>query len=323
MILNIEDKRRNRSKIKKMIKSCWESFFPSKWRSRSHQVSDISDVEFVELLLHCRSLNMENETSHLYSSIVPYIDQIFEGHEYIEIDDERVYRTNFSKIVEYIFEFKIIIRNRLFQAMFEVISAFHKKECARQEFVKEIKELNLKQMIANIDSSYVLQYKNGFQPISIELTSCGMPPFDIYNYLMTFQRDRTRLVIEKRESDHSIFLHYQHESGRIYKYNIVNPDETLLYVKYRPQSGKKKNVFLEYSYYSALREFNNYPWIIKPIYLEESYFMNLLKCKFESESESESDHMDLRSIYKNYTFRFVSYIHNPSTKKMLTFLVME
>ncbi len=191
------------------------------------------DLETVELLMertisNQRDLDSEfndsNELNKIFSFcdvLDKYIIQLFGAQEYITIKDgdkeEQVYLHEQTKILNYIIDGKIIIRDKKFIDIISVLKIFKHNEESRQKYVTSIKSINPNKILELIDEEYIKSYnkqKDSGKPMvfDINLDDIGIPKLFSYTYLMTFERKRCNISIEENE----IFIYYR-LSGTVYK----------------------------------------------------------------------------------------------------------
>ncbi len=163
------------------------------------------------------TINDKNELNTIFSYIdilEPYIKQLFENQEYITIKksdtEERVYIYEQVKLINHIIDGNIIIRDKKFVSIINILKIFKHNEENRLKFVSEIKSLDPNKILDLIDDKYVELFgkqKDLDKPIVIDinLNKLGIPHLSGYNYLMTFERKRCTLKIESNE----LFLYYK------------------------------------------------------------------------------------------------------------------
>ena len=216
---------------------------------------NVNDLDFIELLLEHNisennkkhDFNTHNEINYFHSVFNTYINDLFQEVDYITIknkeDEEQVYKYETEKIVQYILEYKIIIRNKSFSDLMNSITTFNNYEKDRNIFIEQIKKMDINKIFEKIDETYVKQYKFGRKKIFINLVSCGVPNFNLYNYLMTFERKNCSIKIESN----NIFVSYK-------------PNNKL---KFKFELGYNEN-----SYYGIMMKKNDYH---KYMYAENGY----------------------------------------------------
>ncbi len=189
---------------------------------------NVNDLDFIELLLEHNisennkkhDFNTHNEINYFHSVFNMYINDLFQEVDYITIknkeEEEQVYKYETQKIVQYILEYKIIIRNKSFSDLMNSITIFNNYEKERNIFIEQIKKMDINKIYENIDKEYVIQYKFGRKKIFINLVSCGVPNFSLYNYLMTFERKKCSIKIESN----NIFVCYKPNNKLTFKFEL-------------------------------------------------------------------------------------------------------
>lgn len=186
-----------------------------------------NDLDFIELLLEYNisdnnkkhDFNTHNEINYFHSIFNSYINDLFEEVDYITIKndgEEKVYKHETEKIVQYILEYKIIIRNKSFSDLMNSITIFNNYEKGRNRFIEDIKSMDINKIYENIDKEYVKQYKFGRKKIFINLVSCGVPNFNLYDYLMTFERKNCSIKIDSNR----IFVSYKPNNKLKFKFEL-------------------------------------------------------------------------------------------------------
>ncbi len=191
------------------------------------------DLETVELLMERTITNQKNidlefndsnelDKIFLFCDVFDkYIIQLFGTQEYIEIKngdkEEHVYLYEQTKILNYIIDGKIIIRDKKFIDIISVLKIFKYNEENRLKCISTIKSLNPNKILELIDEQYIKLYnkkKNLDKPMvfDINLNDLGIPTLFSYTYLMTFERKKCKISIEESE----IFIYYR-LSGIDYK----------------------------------------------------------------------------------------------------------
>ncbi len=163
------------------------------------------------------TINDKNELNTIFSYIdilEPYIKQLFENQEYIIIKksdlEEKVYINQEEKLINHIIDGNIIIRDKKFISVINILKIFKHNEENRLKFVSVIKSLDLNKILQLIDDKYVESYNKQkgsgkLINIDINLNKLGIPHLSGYNYLMTFERKRCTIKIESNE----LFLYYK------------------------------------------------------------------------------------------------------------------
>ncbi len=276
-----------------------------------------SDLDFIELLLEYNVLNnnikndikqndelkvnQQNEINYFYGILESYVNDLFYEKDYITIknknnvvgeeEEEKVYKNEYEKIVTYILEYKIIIRNKSFTELLEAIKVFNKFEKERIQFIENLKNMDINKILESIDESYVKEYKNGASKIIIDLRSI-VPYFNLYDYLMTFEREKCKIVIESNR----IFVHY-HLKNNIFKLELKNIySNEMDYPIFMYKNEYKKYMFHNYNdtYNVALKKVNGY--FAYPLYVENKYLEHIFKY------HNVNIFLELRKKYKNYVF---------------------
>ncbi len=163
------------------------------------------------------NINERNELNSIFSyidTLEPYIKQLFENQEYITVkkgeSEENIYINEQEKIIKNIIDGNIIIRDKKFISIINILKIFKHNEEKRLKFISEIKSLDPNKILQLIDNKYVELFsiqKDLDKPIVIDinLNKLGIPHLASYNYLMTFERKRCTLKIESNE----LFLYYK------------------------------------------------------------------------------------------------------------------
>ncbi len=280
----------------------------------------------------CDMLNRydSNGEPNLYSLFEPlfepYMDEIFENQEYIEIKEKdkteptRIYKSDITKITKAIIEYQIIIRNKSFSnQMIQIIHLFQEYEKERLDFVSQIKSLNLSLLLEYIDEKYIESYQSGKSNVFVPMCNgaIGLPRLNLYNYLMTFERHRCTFHLS---DNNMLLIHYHKDSER--NYFIYELSDKILYQKRRDLYKSRKDITLRYG--ACMIDNDKYlnmkvDTIVNNITLNKSYEVGLYKCdvffgKYESIHVErayvecifgyhELNFFDiLKKKYKNYEF---------------------
>ncbi len=271
---------------------------------------NVSDLDFIELLLEHNvmynnvkndiinneiKVNQQNEIKHFYTILENYVNDLFYENDFITIQNkdnknEFVYKNEYEKLVEYILDYKIIIRNKSFTELLEAIKIFNKFEKDRIQFIENLKKMDTNKILESIDEKYVKEYKNCSSKIIIDLGNI-LPKFNLYNYLMTFERDKCKIVIE---SNH-IFVNY-HIQNNIFKFELKDVYNDVDYPIFMYKNDYKKYMFFRNkdTYNVALKKVHGY--FIHPLYVENKYLEHIFTY------HNLNIFLELRKKYKNYQF---------------------
>ncbi len=163
------------------------------------------------------NINDKNELNTIFSHIdifEPMIKNLFGNEEYITVKksdcEENIYIHEELKIIKHIIDGNIVIRDKKFISIINILKIFKYNEESRLKFVSEIKSLNPNKILQLIDDKYVELFskqKVSDKPINIDinLNKLGIPHLGGYNYLMTFERKRCTIKIESNE----LFMYYR------------------------------------------------------------------------------------------------------------------
>ncbi len=273
---------------------------------------NVSDLDFIELLLEHNvmynnikndiinngmKINQQNEINYFNTILKNYVNDLFGTNDFITIQNkdntmELVYKNEYEKIVEYILDYKIIIRNKSFSELLEPIKIFNKFEKDRIYFIENLKKMNINKIFESIDEAYIKEYKKGASKIMIDLGYI-LPKFNLYNYLMTFERQNCKIVIE---SNH-IYIDYKVKNDT-FRYELTNDYNNAIYVSFMYKNNYKKDMFFRSedndTYNIALKKVNGY--FAYPLYLENKYLEHIFKY------HNVNIFMELQKKYKNYVF---------------------
>ncbi len=290
------------------------------------------EVEKIELLLESRTQSLQNnfnDKDELNSlSIIDffldkYIYSIFDKEDFIIIKDteERIEKHEYKKIVHYIIEGKIVLRDKKFIELLNILKTFKHYEDSRMNFIKKVKNLNVHDILDKIDKEYIKIYNDKYKSskknmiFQINLDEIGLPHLIVYNYLMTFERKNCSFIIENNElfilyqlngHDYKIILNTENTSKNGVRINldkkkIIIPEINIIYPEY---FFKDEIVCLNYcsypfyfGYYYLDNYFNkkeNFKYV--SIDIEKKYYENI----FRYHGINFFD--ELSKKYKNYNF---------------------
>lgn len=305
-------------------------------KGRVFNDTNVNDLEFVELLIEKNItqnnrknniINEDNELNNLDSIFQMYIGDIFQDNDYITIknDDkysidtnisiEKVYKNETEKIIQYILDYKIIIRNKSFSGLLTSIKNFNSYEKERIKFIQKIKEMNVKTILENIDNQFVKEYSRGNNKIFVNLLSCGIPSLNSYNYLMTFEREKCKIVIESN----NIFVYYTQNNNNTYKFELNYDYYNIKYVFYLVKNDYVKYMkhiisnpsISDVTYNLALYKDNGF--FSHVLFIENRYLEDIFKY------HNVNIFLELKKKYKNYKFN--TFLHHPNLLNY--YLVME
>ncbi len=259
------------------------------------------ELEKIELLMEQKINQIQNNNDDDYyfndkdelnsfflfnSFLDKYIEQISGKDEFIiiknENNEEKIEKNNYSKIIQYIIDGKIIIRDKKFIDLLNILKIFKHNEELRINFIKKIKNLNVHKILEKIDKEYIEIYNNKYKStklnesltFDINLDKLGFPHLNSYPYLMTFERKRCSLSIE----DNNLFLYY-HYNNKEYKF-ILFIDTPPTNYSVSIDLNKKKIIFpienLIGPNYLFIDEAVCLNFCTYPFYFTYSYFENII-----------------------------------------------
>lgn len=167
-------------------------------------------------------------------SLLAFSD-IFDKHlKNIELPED-YNNSNYTKIINDLISGKIVVRNKKLIEILNVLKIFKHNEDNRMKFIEKLKNLDGKKLLEDIDhkyneiynefynssqkekdkksvKSYIEKKKETKSPhFEIDLDKLEIPHYNTYNYLMTFERNRCSLHIEKD----NLFLYYYFDNARV------------------------------------------------------------------------------------------------------------
>ncbi len=151
-------------------------------------------------------LNLLSISSFYGNLFEKYIDDLFHNREYITIDEKKIYRNDEDMIIQYIMDGKIIIRDKDFVHILNILKTLKYNEDQRMIFIEKVKNIKIDQIFEKIDQEYVKHYEKSPQKYDISLSNLSIPNINVYNYAMTFERRNCKLSVEKDE----IYLYYRY-----------------------------------------------------------------------------------------------------------------
>jgi hypothetical protein len=136
------------------------------------------------------------------------IDEIFENNNSIHIETDTIYRSEEKRILDFIIDGKIVIRNKKFIELLDLLKTVRYHEDGRMNFIKKIQNMDVEQIIENIRQEYDKIYKvSNKKSYEINLSEVGLPHMNVYSYLMTFKRQHCYLSVESSE----LYLYYNYK----------------------------------------------------------------------------------------------------------------
>jgi predicted ribonuclease toxin of YeeF-YezG toxin-antitoxin module len=245
-----------------------------------------NDIEF----------NEKNEIELFYPFLESYLQHLFHIHNFLIVtndnkEEERIYQFDISNILKNIMNGKIILRDKKSFRILSLFKLFSLFENRRLQFIQEIKKINVHSILQKIDEQYIQANKDSHS-IKIGLSCCEIPNFTIYQYLMTFQRNKCSLLLENE----CLFLDYQ-EKGYTYRMQFYDNTYDIPNIKYASfirncsyhnMNIKKRIIYQKENYYKYLIDF------------EKKYVQSL----FQYYGIDFMDELTMK--YRNYEFQFCS-----------------
>jgi len=180
---------------------------------------------------------------------------------------EEYSNSDYIKIINALISGKIVVRNKKLIEVLNVLKIFKHNEDNRMKFIEKLKKLDCKKLLEDIDNKYNEIYNEFYNPskkekeenkkeenkkniksyiekkketksphFEIDLDKLEIPHYSTYNYLMTFERSRCSLHIEK---DNLFLYYYYYLDNEEFKINLSIKNDDL---RYGPavDLGKKK-----------------------------------------------------------------------------------
>ncbi len=204
-----------------------------------------NDLETVELLMEKKIISNNdyyvNDINGFNNNFISQI-QINENnllYSFSEVFDKYINKfctnstsNDYTKVINDLIDGKIVIRDKKFFEILNVLKIFKYNEEKRMNFIEKIKNMDINEILKKIDDTYDKIYndfyneknendkkskndkkaKNKNAPLfDIDLDKIGIPHYSTYNYLMTFERKRCSLHIE----NNNLFLYYYLEAQHI------------------------------------------------------------------------------------------------------------
>lgn len=248
-------------------------------------------------------LNKTNPVASFISSkLHMYIREITEHVDEIKFEKEgklvTLHTNEDDKIIHHIIAGDIVLRNKKFLNIYPLLTMLQRNENVRTKFVSAARAINIDKMMTIIDEHYVRSYKmeSRQSAVCIPLSDCGVPPFSVYEYLLSFEADSCNVGVD----DNKVVLFYTKNNET---YRIIMND-----------SGVATNLY--YKHFCTVGHDELYSIAARP---DSSFFctsLSLEKKYIEALFATQSRNFihELQEKYKHHQFHvgFISVSHIPT-----------
>ncbi len=275
------------------------------------------DLECIELLIEKtisntnldNKINEVNEIESYTPFFLDYINRLIPYDEEIIVDNVVIDRSDTKNIIQNIMNGKIIIRDKMFVKMWPMLQKIHKIEKGRIDFINEIKKMDIKKVIDDIDEQYKKCYQNNKHTIIILDYMCRMPKCKLYDYLMTFKRNQCSIRIE----DEKLYFYYDSKrENKKYKVSLLSCEDDYFGIWYK-EYKYIKNIDVHVMKYSV-RESGIINYISNIIDIESDFIKDIFGY------HNVNFYEELSKKYKNYNFE-VGYDRKDTSQNMLQLFI--